>query len=106
MVKKRGYRIELGEIEAALDHLDGISRAAVVAVPGDAGLTITAFVAMKPGQKGSIIAVKRHCTAHLPTYMIPDAIRFLPALPSTSTDKVDYPRLMALASSDAASEAA
>jgi amino acid adenylation domain-containing protein len=106
MVKKRGYRIELGEIEAALDRLDGISRAAVVAVPGESGLTITAFVAMKPGQKGSIIAVKRHCTAHLPTYMIPDAIRFLPALPSTSTDKVDYPQLTAIASSPTASEAA
>ncbi|WP_152049329.1 amino acid adenylation domain-containing protein [Tautonia marina] len=106
MVKKRGYRIELGEIEAALDRLDGISRAAVVAVPGDAGLTITAFVAMKPGQKASIIAVKRHCTAHLPTYMIPDAIRFLPVLPSTSTDKIDYPRLITLVSGEVSSEAA
>ncbi|WP_145277395.1 amino acid adenylation domain-containing protein [Tautonia plasticadhaerens] len=98
MVKKRGYRIELGEIEAALHRLDGVSRAAVVATPTAEGLVISAFVAMKAGQKGSIIALKRHCASVLPSYMIPDAIRFLPSIPSTSTDKVDYPHLGALAS--------
>jgi amino acid adenylation domain-containing protein len=105
MVKRRGYRIELGEIEAALHRLDGVSRAAVVATPTEDGLVISAFIAMKPGQKGSIIALKRHCASVLPPYMIPDAIRFLPQLPSTSTDKVDYPRLQALAA-DPVTEAA
>lgn len=100
MVKKRGYRIELGEIESALHQLDGVSRAAVVAVPGLEGLTLTAFLAMARGRKGSIIAAKRHCVSRLPGYMVPDAIRFLDALPSTSTDKVDYPKLIALASGE------
>lgn len=90
MVKKRGYRIELGEIESALYRHDGVDRAAVVAKTDDHGVSIAAFVAMKPDQKGSIIAMKRHCTAHLPHYMIPDSITFLSDIPTTSTDKVDY----------------
>jgi amino acid adenylation domain-containing protein len=93
MVKKRGYRIELGEIESALYRHDGVARAAVVARTNDDGVTISAYVAMKPAVKGSIIAMKRHCTAYLPHYMIPDTITFLPELPRTSTDKVDYQQL-------------
>jgi non-ribosomal peptide synthetase component E (peptide arylation enzyme) len=37
--------------------------------------------------------MKRHCTLYLPHYMVPDQVTFLDALPSTSTDKVDYQRL-------------
>jgi acyl-coenzyme A synthetase/AMP-(fatty) acid ligase len=93
MVKKRGYRIELGEIESALHRHEGVDRAAVVANNGDDGVSITAFVALKPAHRGSVIAMKRHCTQYLPHYMVPDAITFLPDLPTTSTDKVDYQRL-------------
>ena len=98
MVKKRGYRIELGEIESALYRHDGVDRAGVVAQTGDVGVSIAAFVALKPNQKRSIIAMKRHCTDYLPHYMIPDTITFLDDLPATSTDKVDYQRLRSLAS--------
>ncbi len=98
MVKKRGYRIELGEIEAALYRHDGVDRAAVVAKAGEDGIALVAFVAMKPGTKGSIIALKRHCSRHLPPYMVPDEVQFLSNLPTTSTDKVDYQGLKTLAS--------
>lgn len=97
MVKRRGHRIELGELEAALDRHPDVARAAVVAAAGEEGPTITAFVAMKPGCKGSIIALKRHCVEELPASMVPDAIRFLDVLPETSTAKIDYPGLVALA---------
>jgi len=97
MVKKRGYRIELGEIESALYRHDGVDRAGVVAQSGEEGVSITAFVALKPSQRKSIIAMKRHCTQYLPNYMIPDTITFLDHLPATSTDKVDYQSLKALA---------
>jgi amino acid adenylation domain-containing protein len=97
MVKKRGYRIELGEIESALYRHDGVDRAGVVARADDVGVSISAFVALKPNQKKSIIAMKRHCTNYLPHYMIPDSITFLDDLPATSTDKVDYQRLKSLA---------
>ncbi len=93
MVKKRGYRIELGEIESALNRHEDVESAAVVANPGEDGVAIAAFVAMKPGRKASIIAMKRHCTTYLPHYMIPDRVAFVPRLPTTSTDKVDYQTL-------------
>jgi acyl-coenzyme A synthetase/AMP-(fatty) acid ligase len=96
MIKKRGYRIELGEIESALYHHDDVDRAAVLANTDEAGVSITAFVAMKPGRKASIISMKRHCTLFLPHYMVPDKIAFLSALPATSTAKVDYQGLKAL----------
>ncbi|WP_435017394.1 amino acid adenylation domain-containing protein [Tundrisphaera sp. TA3] len=99
MVKKRGYRIELGEIEAALYRNDGIDRAAVIARMDAAdGLSLVAFIAMKPGHKASQIAVKRHCSQILPGYMVPDVIQFMNGLPTTSTDKVDYQGLKQLAS--------
>ena len=93
MVKKRGYRIELGEIESALYRHEGVDRAAVVAKADDSGVSIAAFVAMKPSLKGSLIAMKRHCTLYLPHYMVPDSITFVSDLPTTSTNKVDYQRL-------------
>lgn len=99
MVKKRGYRIELGEIEAALYRHDGVDRAAVVAKPDEWSVAIAAFVTMKPGWKGSIIAMKQHCAGLLPPYMVPDTITFLSNLPTTSTDKVDYQGLKHLAAS-------
>jgi amino acid adenylation domain-containing protein len=97
MVKKRGYRIELGEIESAFYCHDGVDRAGVVALSDDQGVSIAAFIALKPDQKRSIIAMKRHCTNYLPHYMVPDTITFLDNLPATSTDKVDYQRLRSLA---------
>jgi amino acid adenylation domain-containing protein len=100
MVKRRGYRIELGEIESALYRHEGVDRAGVVARADEAGVSIAAFVSLKPGQKKSIIAMKRHCTLYLPHSMVPDTITFLDGLPVTSTDKVDYPRLKTLAAGE------
>jgi len=96
MVKRRGYRIELGEIESTFYRHEGVDRAGVVARSEEVGVSIAAFVALKPGQKKSIIAMKRHCTMYLPHYMVPDTIMFVDGLPVTSTDKVDYQRLKSL----------
>ena len=103
MIKKRGCRIELGEIEAALYRNDDVDAAAVVADLSDDDVVVSAFVALKPGRKASIIAMKRHCARHLPQYMVPDRVRFLPKLPMTSTDKVDYLCLMQLRKNDTGS---
>lgn len=97
MVKKRGYRVELGEVESTIHRHPDVERAAVVAKPGDSGVSIAAFVALRPGRKASIIAMKRHCSTYLPHYMIPDTITFLSSLPATSTAKVDYQGLQGMA---------
>ena len=98
MVKRRGYRVELGEIETALYKHPTIKEAAVIAISSDdAGTTITAFLSSKDGKPISTIALKRFCAEHLPVYMIPDRFAWQDALPKTSTDKIDYQRLKALA---------
>ena len=93
MVKRRGYRVELGEIETALYRHPDIVEAAVVALPGEDGISIDAFVCRADGGRGSIIEMKTFCSKELPLYMIPDRFQFRPSLPKTSTDKVDYQAL-------------
>ena len=93
MVKRRGYRVELGEIETALYRHPEVVEAAVVALPGEDGISIDAFVCRADGGKGSIIEMKTFCSRELPLYMIPDRFQFRDTLPKTSTDKVDYQAL-------------
>jgi len=92
MVKRRGYRIELGEIENALYKGGDTREAAVIASEDQSGVKIIAY--LSTGQKtGSQIAFKKHCSDHLPGYMIPDRFIFLESLPKTSTGKIDYQKL-------------
>ena len=93
MIKKRGYRIELGEIEAALYRHPAIREAAVVALPDDNGVPITAFISTRDGARLSTIALKTFCSENLPLYMVPDFFQSLESLPKTSTDKIDYQSL-------------
>jgi len=95
MVKRRGYRIELGEIEAGLYRHEAVKEAAVVAMKdAEGGVRIKAFIALASGQRVSEIAIRAFCAKALPNYMMPDAFGFLDALPKTSTDKIDYQRLV------------
>lgn len=93
MVKRHGYRIELGEIERALYQHDSVGEAAVVSVTEPGGVRIIAYLSIKGPRHPSVIDMKAHCARSLPAYMSPDVFRFVPALPRTSTDKVDYQSL-------------
>ena len=94
MVKRRGFRVELGEIEAALHRHPSIPEAAVVAVDlGEAGLEIRAYYAWSDEAPPSLLKLKKYCAQALPYYMAPDKLIHVPALPKTSTDKIDYQRL-------------
>ena len=94
MVKRRGYRVELGEIEAALYRHPDVKEAAVIAIPHDEkGLLIKAFLSIAEGGSKSLIKMKKFCSENLPLYMIPDNFSFQPALPKTSTDKINYQAL-------------
>jgi acyl-CoA synthetase (AMP-forming)/AMP-acid ligase II len=98
MVKKRGYRVELGEIEVCLYRHANVREAAVVAVPDEReGTKIIAHLATRDEKRISLIELKQFCSGQLPLYFIPDLFWFHPVLPKTSTDKIDYQRLQALA---------
>ncbi len=94
MVKKRGYRIELGEIESCLYQHPDIREAGVIATAGpDGEVRIFAFLSTTDGNRLSLIALKNFLAKRLPLYMVPDRFLHEPALPRTSTDKVDYQQL-------------
>lgn len=97
MIKRRGYRVELGEIEAALYRHPKVREAAVVAMhdPND-GVSIRAYMSWRDEKPGSTIELRKFCTENLPLYMMPDSFAFLPQLPKTSTDKIDYVRVKGL----------
>ncbi|MGD2063368.1 MAG: amino acid adenylation domain-containing protein [Nitrospirota bacterium] len=94
MIKKRGYRIELGEIETCLCQHAEVREAAAVAVDDpELGVRVKAFIGTGDAKAPSMVALKLFCSERLPPYMIPDLFGFQPALPRTSTDKIDYQRL-------------
>ncbi|HEX9484894.1 MAG TPA: amino acid adenylation domain-containing protein [Gemmatimonadaceae bacterium] len=96
MVKRRGYRIELGEIEAGLYRHPHITEVAVVSVKDrEGGVRIRAFVACADGARPSLVELKNFSVEVLAPQMIPDDFVVRDTLPKTSTDKIDYQRLMA-----------
>jgi amino acid adenylation domain-containing protein len=93
MVKRRGFRVELGEVEAGLHRHPMVREAAVIALADEAeGIRLKAFLTFSAARP-SLIALKRFCGEVLPSYMVPDIFEFPPALPRTSTGKIDYQRL-------------
>ena len=91
-VKIRGYRIELGEIQAALNALDGVEQAAVIARedrPGDKRLVGYVTGSAEPARLRALLAER------LPAFMVPAAVVALETLPLTSNGKLDHRALPA-----------
>jgi amino acid adenylation domain-containing protein len=88
-IKSRGYRIEIGDIEASFYAHPDVSECAVIPIPDEVvGNRLKAFVVARTAAlTGDELA--RFCGTLLPKYMVPETIEFLPALPKTSTGKVD-----------------
>lgn len=89
-VKTRGYRVELGEIETRLAAHASVDEAVVVAVPDDEITNrLKAAVVLAAGAAVTADALKQHCAATLPRYMVPETIEFHAHLPRTSSGKID-----------------
>ena len=98
-VKRRGYRIELGDIEAAILADERVVECAVSGLPDDElGTRIVAHVVTHDQLEPKDVI--RICLLHIPRYMVPDHIEFLPGLPKTSTDKIDRAELTRRAQED------
>ncbi|WP_339538562.1 non-ribosomal peptide synthetase [Pseudomonas sp. RA_15y_Pfl2_54] len=102
-VKIRGLRIELGEIEARLLAQPAVTEAAVLAVEGEAGAQLVAYVVAPPldlcdGQAQRLLrdGLKTGLKSSLPDYMIPAHLLFLEQLPLTPNGKLDRKALPAV----------
>ncbi len=94
MIKSSGFRISPTEVEEVLFSSGKLLGAAVIGIPdGVLGQTIKAFVVPRDGQGVDVDELMTHCAARMPRYMVPKAIEVLPALPKTTSGKVDYPAL-------------
>lgn len=91
-IKLRGIRLELGEVEAALEALEGIKQAAVVARK-DLGGGDTRLAAFCTGEVGEEADLRAALAERLPAHAVPSRIIGLEAFPLTASGKVDRPAL-------------
>lgn len=96
-IKMRGYRIELHEIEAALESIEGIAKAAVVAIGDEGNVTrLVAYLKMTDMAKSEPKALIQELRAHLPEYMIPSEFIVIDEFPFNVNHKIDRKKLAAL----------
>ena len=87
MVKLRGYRVELGEIENVLRRAEPVEEAACVAIKVNGGDKLCCYYT---GKESDPEVLKAHIAASLPSYMVPDYLVWLDALPRNERNKVNY----------------
>eukprot|EP01065_Artemidia_motanka_P020502 TRINITY_DN24546_c0_g1_i1.p1 TRINITY_DN24546_c0_g1~~TRINITY_DN24546_c0_g1_i1.p1 ORF type:complete len:877 (+),score=215.13 TRINITY_DN24546_c0_g1_i1:37-2631(+) len=106
-VKVRGHRVELGDVESALAGCPAVSMAAAVVADlhpdgaySSVSRAIVGFVVPARGAEGCSAAAKAAVAESLPKYMVPVAVREVPALPLLPSGKVDRKALGAQALPD------
>ncbi len=89
-VKVRGYRIELGEIETAIASQPGVKQAKV-AVRGEdtSGKRILAWVVLEENASPDTQSLQTALSSKLPSFMLPEAIGIVDALPVNANGKID-----------------
>ncbi|HEX7645169.1 MAG TPA: AMP-binding protein [Burkholderiaceae bacterium] len=95
-IKVRGTRIELGEVEASLYELEEIAQCVVLAEAGEADTTLIAFVVLLHESRSSGLcedAIRRKLAASMPSYLVPEFLHIVDALPLTPRGKIDRQEL-------------
>src|SRR5437868_5013040 len=94
IIKSRGEKVSPREVEDVLHELPGVTLAAVIGVPDPLlGEAVKAFIVAAPDATLVEKDVMKHCLARLENYMVPKVVSFVPALPMTSSGKVNKSEL-------------
>ena len=88
-VKVRGYRIETGEVESVMRQFEPISTAAVIK-SAQHDYLLGYFCAP---EQIDVRALEDHLRSHLPSYMVPQGLVQLPAMPMNANGKLDLKAL-------------
>lgn len=90
LIRSGGEWISSVQLEHALMDHPAVAEAAVVAVPDPRwGERPLACVALRPGARATAQELLESLAGRFPRWWIPDAVRFLDAVPRTSTGKFD-----------------
>lgn len=84
-VKVRGQRVEPGDVEAALHAIPQVARAVAIVTAE----RIVGYVTLTPGAVIDGRAIRDQLTRTLPSYLVPDGVQVLDAMPLTANGKLD-----------------
>jgi long-chain acyl-CoA synthetase len=90
LVKVSGEKVYPSEVENALETIDGVEEAAVIAVPDEKhGCRLHAFVQLRPDVTLTDAVLRAACRELLEHYKIPRTFSFVAQMPRTITGKTD-----------------
>jgi acyl-coenzyme A synthetase/AMP-(fatty) acid ligase len=90
LVKVSGEKVYPSEVENALETIDGVEEAAVIAFPDEKhGSRLHAYVQLKPDVTLTDVALRASCRELLENYKIPRSFSFVSQMPRTVTGKTD-----------------
>jgi len=89
MIKTGGENVASVKVEAAILAHPAVAAVAVLGLPHPRwSEAVCAFVVLKPGASCDEAAILEHCRSRLGGFEVPKAVRFVDALPSTATGKI------------------
>ena len=95
MIKSRGEKVAPKAVEDVISRLPGVADVGVYGIPDDLlGQAVAAAVTLEPGASLTPSQVKRHCLAHLDSFMVPKVVEIRASLPTTATGKINRAALV------------
>jgi acyl carrier protein len=88
-IKLRGFRVELSEVEAVLAQQAGVAQALVVVHKTASEPVLLAYVVADEQTSCDGAALLRALASHLPSYMLPQQVMVLDALPRLPNGKLN-----------------